>query len=108
RCRSIARSSGTDRGPRDPDATCPSSPHASISGMGGGQAETVTAPSATSVETSEGIPVEVPPVSGGSRYLPALDGLRALAVAGVIAYHFNAHWANGGYLGVDLFFVLSG
>jgi peptidoglycan/LPS O-acetylase OafA/YrhL len=58
--------------------------------------------------TPDGIPVEVPTVSGGHRYVPSLDGLRALAVAGVIAYHFNFHWANGGYLGVDFFFVLSG
>ncbi len=56
----------------------------------------------------EAIPVEVPPVSGTHQYMPALDGLRAFAVAGVIAYHFNLHWADGGYLGVDLFFVLSG
>lgn len=45
-------------------------------------------------------------VSG--RYLPALDGLRALAVTGVVAYHLGLGWASGGYLGVDLFFVLSG
>ncbi len=55
-----------------------------------------------------GLPVEIPSVSGSHRYMPALDGLRALAVAGVVAYHFNFHWANGGYLGVDFFFVLSG
>jgi peptidoglycan/LPS O-acetylase OafA/YrhL len=40
--------------------------------------------------------------------LPALDGVRALAIVGVIAYHLNLGWASGGYLGVDLFFVLSG
>ncbi|MHB8330005.1 MAG: acyltransferase family protein, partial [Acidimicrobiales bacterium] len=40
--------------------------------------------------------------------MPALDGLRALAIAGVIAYHLGLSWARGGYLGVDLFFVLSG
>ena len=40
--------------------------------------------------------------------MPALDGLRALAVAAVIAYHLDYRWAGGGYLGVDLFFVLSG
>jgi peptidoglycan/LPS O-acetylase OafA/YrhL len=42
------------------------------------------------------------------RYLPALDGLRAFAVAGVIAYHGALTWAGGGFLGVDAFFVLSG
>ncbi|EQD49363.1 membrane protein containing Acyltransferase 3 domain protein, partial [mine drainage metagenome] len=42
------------------------------------------------------------------QYLPALDGLRALAVSGVLAYHLGFGWASGGYLGVDLFFVLSG
>ncbi|MGP8062636.1 MAG: acyltransferase family protein, partial [Acidimicrobiales bacterium] len=56
----------------------------------------------------ESIAVEVPPVTGAHRYLPALDGLRALAVAGVVSYHFGLHWADGGYLGVDFFFVLSG
>jgi peptidoglycan/LPS O-acetylase OafA/YrhL len=42
------------------------------------------------------------------RHLPALNGLRALAVIGVVAYHLQLGWASGGYLGVDLFFVLSG
>jgi len=42
------------------------------------------------------------------QYLPALDGVRAFAVAGVLAYHLGFGWASGGYLGVDLFFVLSG
>jgi peptidoglycan/LPS O-acetylase OafA/YrhL len=42
------------------------------------------------------------------RHLPALNGLRAVAVIGVVAYHLQLGWARGGYLGVDLFFVLSG
>jgi peptidoglycan/LPS O-acetylase OafA/YrhL len=41
-------------------------------------------------------------------YQPALDGLRAFAVLSVLAYHLDAGWAQGGFLGVDTFFVLSG
>lgn len=43
-----------------------------------------------------------------NRYIPGLDGLRAFAVLSVIAYHFSFSWARGGFLGVDIFFVLSG
>lgn len=42
------------------------------------------------------------------RYITGLDGLRAFAVLAVIAYHLNFNWANGGFIGVDIFFVLSG
>ena len=41
-------------------------------------------------------------------YVPALDGMRALAVLVVIAYHMKLDWAPGGLLGVTMFFVLSG
>ncbi|MBU5266523.1 acyltransferase family protein [Virgibacillus proomii] len=44
----------------------------------------------------------------GKRYMPGLDGLRALSVLAVIAYHLNLKWAQGGFLGVGIFFVLSG
>ena len=42
------------------------------------------------------------------KYVPALDGLRAVAVFAVLALHASVPWARGGYLGVDVFFVLSG
>ena len=41
-------------------------------------------------------------------YLPALDGVRALAVMAVIVYHANKKWLGGGFLGVEVFFVISG
>lgn len=41
-------------------------------------------------------------------YLPALDGVRALAVIAVIVYHANKKWLGGGFLGVEVFFVISG
>ncbi|MBN3526965.1 acyltransferase family protein [Paenibacillus apiarius] len=42
------------------------------------------------------------------RYMTGLDGLRALAVLAVIIYHIDPGWLPGGYLGVGVFFVLSG
>jgi peptidoglycan/LPS O-acetylase OafA/YrhL len=46
--------------------------------------------------------------SGEMGYLPGLDGIRALAVLGVMLYHADLSWMPGGFLGVDVFFVLSG
>jgi hypothetical protein len=48
------------------------------------------------------------PVGSAQRYMPGLDGLRALAVLAVIAYHLQLGWAQGGLLGVGVFFTLSG
>ena len=48
------------------------------------------------------------PIKRGRRYMPGLDGLRAIAVLGVIAYHLELGWAPGGLLGVSVFFTLSG
>ena len=44
----------------------------------------------------------------GIRYIPAIDGLRAIAVISVMLYHLGFKWIPGGFLGVDLFFVISG
>jgi peptidoglycan/LPS O-acetylase OafA/YrhL len=49
-----------------------------------------------------------PPRPAAITYQPAIDGLRGLAVAGVLLFHAGFSWAKGGYLGVSTFFTLSG
>lgn len=67
---------------------------------------TVTAQrSAPAVERAEPVPPAIP---SRMPHLGGLDGIRALAVAGVVVYHLGAPWMRGGFLGVDVFFVLSG
>ena len=44
----------------------------------------------------------------GSGYRPEIDGLRALAILPVVLFHYRAPGFAGGFVGVDLFFVISG
>ena len=46
--------------------------------------------------------------SGVGSYKPGIDGLRALAILSVVLFHSNAQLLPGGFLGVDIFFVISG
>src|SRR6476469_142007 len=53
-------------------------------------------------------PTAVDPSSDGPEYVGALDGLRAFAVVAVMIYHFAPSALPAGFLGVDVFFVVSG
>jgi peptidoglycan/LPS O-acetylase OafA/YrhL len=56
-------------------------------------------------------PVRIAPRDGDRPAVPnapGLDGLRGLAVLAVLAYHLDLVWAGGGFLGVEVFFTLSG
>jgi peptidoglycan/LPS O-acetylase OafA/YrhL len=50
----------------------------------------------------------VPPAPASTERIEGLDGIRALAIAAVLVFHLNAPWLPGGFLGVDVFFVVSG
>ena len=58
---------------------------------------TITSPAPRVVRSVSAVP-----------YLPGLDGMRALAVVAVMVYHANSAWLPGGFLGVEVFFVISG
>ena len=74
-----------------------------LQGLNGTFNTTVVVPDATQdgVRRHEAKGVRLP-------YMPGLDGLRALAVSAVLIYHAQPQWLPGGFLGVDVFFVISG
>lgn len=63
---------------------------------------------ATASAATLGRPVYRRQGNRGVPYLPGLDGLRAIAVVAVLVYHANHAWLGGGFLGVEVFFVISG
>ncbi len=78
------------------------SPHRTPTNKGAHTAKTNTGATRSSATHQQA------PARPKSRYIPALDGLRTLAVVAVVLYHLNLTWAQGGLLGVTIFFVLSG
>lgn len=65
----------------------------------------MTAPPALAPSSGDG------PITSAARHggrIPGLDGLRAVSVVAVLAYHAGFGWASAGFLGVSQFFTLSG
>src|SRR5271166_1914383 len=52
--------------------------------------------------------MRIKPQLSHPKYRPDIDGLRAVAVLSVVAFHAFPTWIEGGFVGVDIFFVISG
>lgn len=62
----------------------------------------------TGVRVSTPTPARPDAAAAPPGHLPGLDGLRALAIVAVLVFHLDPSWLPGGFLGVDVFFVVSG
>ena len=72
------------------------------------QARGPAAPPAPGGDPQVGTPEAAARAPGGTGRLAGLDGLRALAIIAVLVFHLDPSWLPGGFLGVDIFFVVSG
>jgi peptidoglycan/LPS O-acetylase OafA/YrhL len=84
-------------------------------GENGGPMSTAPPPVATRPDRAEPPDVgdfrptlDTPGVTTRMRYVPGLDGLRAISVTAVLLFHADITWMTGGFLGVDVFFAISG
>jgi peptidoglycan/LPS O-acetylase OafA/YrhL len=99
---------------RDPSRAGITLPTMAIDTTSIGTAPRSLDPTPTSPHAPDHEPGPVAPIArpaggpGVMRYRPALDGLRAIAVLAVLAYHWPVSWMPGGFLGVEVFFVISG